>query len=146
MKKQGPLRVLMVEARFYNDILDALAEGAVAALEAAGVETERLAVPGALEIPAAIRLAMAAGYDGYVALGCVIRGETSHYDIVANESARALQTLAIEHELAIGNGILTVENHAQALDRALPDRKNKGAEAAEACLTMIAIKRRFYPV
>lgn len=136
-------RILIVEARFYEDIAEELAAGALEALEQAGAQVERLAVPGALEIPGAVRLAMAGGYDGFVALGCVIRGETSHYDIVANESARGLQRLSLEHELAIGNGILTVENRDQALARARRAEKNKGAGAAQACLAMLAIKQRY---
>lgn len=137
------LRVLIVEARFYDDIADELAAGALDVLKQAGVQTERLSVPGALEIPAAVRLSMSGDFDGFVALGCVIRGETSHYDIVANESARGLQLLALEHRLAIGNGILTVENRDQALARARRDKKNKGADAALACLAMIEISQRF---
>lgn len=143
-------RILIVEARFYEDIADALARGAIGALEAAGYRADRIAVPGALEIPAAIAMAARGGgrdpaheYDGFVALGCVIRGETSHYDIVSNESARGLQQLAVDQHLAIGNGILTVENGDQAWERADPGRKNKGGEAAEACLAMIDLRRRF---
>lgn len=143
-------RVLIVEARFYEDIAEALARGALARLEAAGYAVDRLAVPGALEIPGVIAMAERAGerdpdgaYDGYVALGCVIRGETGHYDIVCNESARGLQQLAVERQIAVGNGILTVENGEQAWVRADPDRKDKGGEAAAACLGMIDMKRRF---
>lgn len=143
-------RILIVEARFYEDIADALARGAIEALEAAGYRADRIAVPGALEIPAAIAMAARGGgrdpaheYDGFVALGCVVRGETSHYDIVSNESARGLQQLAVDQHLAIGNGILTVENGDQAWERADPGRKNKGGEAAEACLAMIDLRRRF---
>jgi 6,7-dimethyl-8-ribityllumazine synthase len=139
--------VLIVEAPYYAHISEELARGAVAALEAAGASYERVTVPGAFEIPAAIRFAVAAGapYDGYVALGCVIRGETTHYDHVCAESARGLQHLALTHGLAIGFGILTVENEAQALARARVDRKNKGGEAAQACLAMIALKKRYAP-
>jgi len=138
------VHVLVVEARFYETISDELARGAVAALDEAGATYERVEVAGALEIPAAIAIAHAGAvaYDGYVALGCVIRGETSHYDIVAGESARALMDLAVGHRLAIGNGILTVENGAQALVRAKVAEKNKGGFAATACLDMIALKRR----
>ncbi len=136
-------RILIVEARFYEDIADELAAGASEALEQAGAVVERLSVPGALEIPGAVRMAMRGGFDGFVALGCVIRGETSHYDIVASESARGLQQLALEHELAIGNGILTVESRDQAMARARRAEKNKGADAAQACLAMLAIKQRF---
>jgi 6,7-dimethyl-8-ribityllumazine synthase len=143
--------VLIVEARFYPDIADEMLKGAVAALEAAGATHETVSVPGAFEIPAAIRFASEAWkggklvrpFDGYVALGCVIRGETTHYDYVCVESARGLQDLAFREGLAIGYGILTVENADQAWARAKRDRKNKGGDAAKACLAMIAIKRRF---
>jgi 6,7-dimethyl-8-ribityllumazine synthase len=141
--------VMIVEARYYAHINDELMKGAVAALESAGATFERFVVPGAFEIPAAIRLAAVAAergvgprFDGYVALGCVIRGETTHYQHVCQECARGLQDLAIGHELAIGFGVLTVENEAQALARAGADKRNKGGEAANACLAMIALKRR----
>ncbi len=136
---------MIVEAPYYAHIAAELARGAVATLEAAGASYERVTVPGAFEIPAAIAYAEAGGrgFDGYLALGCVIRGETSHYDYVCGESARGLQDLALHHNLAIGFGILTVENEAQALARARIDRKNKGGEAARACLAMIDLKRRF---
>ncbi len=142
-------KVLIVEARFYKDLADELVAGATAHLEAAGVEYDRISVPGAFEIPAAIAFANRAGghgapdYDGYVALGCVIRGETTHYDYVCGESARGLQDLAVRDGLAIGYGILTVENGDQAWARASVAKKNKGRDAAEACLAMIAIKQRF---
>ncbi|HEX2580558.1 MAG TPA: 6,7-dimethyl-8-ribityllumazine synthase [Dongiaceae bacterium] len=138
-------RVLIIEARFYHDIAEAQFAGAEAALRAAGAEYERLAVPGALEIPGAIRMAhlAKAAYDGYLALGCVIRGETAHFDIVAQESARGLMDLVLVHGLAIGNGILTVEDEDQAWARARADRKDKGGEAARACLAMIALRRRW---
>ena len=143
--------VMIVEARFYESITDELARGAIQALDAAGATHERVAVPGAFEIPAAIRLAVRsldffAGrrrFDGYVALGCVIRGQTSHYEHVCRESARGLQDLALQYSLAIGFGILTVENEAQAWERARVERGNKGAVAARACLAMIELKRRF---
>ena len=143
--------LLIVEARFYEDIADQLAEGAIAELDKAGATYERLAVPGALEIPAAIRLAIKAmelvgarrRYDGYVALGCVIRGETSHYDYVCGESARKLQDLAFDRQLAIGYGILTCETRDQAWARAAVTQKNKGGDAAQACLDMIALRRAF---
>jgi 6,7-dimethyl-8-ribityllumazine synthase len=143
--------ILIVEARFYEEISDELAKGAVAALKSAGVTFDRLAVPGAFEIPAAIRMAIHAmdfyphrrRYDGYVALGCVIRGETTHYDYVCGESARGLQDLAVKYTLALGYGILTVENEVQAWERARVDRKNKGGDAARACLAMIEAKRKF---
>jgi len=136
-------RILIVEARFYEEISDALYEGAVAAL-GSEVVTDRVAVPGALEIPAAIKLA-ATRYDGFVALGCVIRGETYHFEIVANGSARGLMDLMVSDGLCIGNGILTVEDEAQALHRANPNELNKGGDAARACLALIALKRRFNP-
>lgn len=134
-------RILVVEARFYPEISDALAEGALAVLEAAGAEISRVTVPGALEIPAAIKFALGGGWDGYVALGCVIRGETTHYDIVCNESARGVQELALAHDLAIGFGVLTVENDAQAWARARPSEGNKGGDVARACLAMIALRQ-----
>lgn len=142
-----PIQVLIVEGRFYEGLSDELAKGAERALDAAGARYHRIAVPGALEIPAAIRFAMdthdGAGFDGYVALGCVIRGETAHFEIVAHESARALQQLAIEFGLAIGNGILTVENEAQAWARANVQEGDKGGDAARAALALIALKRKF---
>jgi 6,7-dimethyl-8-ribityllumazine synthase len=136
--------VLIIEARFYDDIADELARGAVTALERAGATHERIAVPGALELPAALALAIAGKrrHDGYVILGCVIRGETSHYDIVANESARGIMELAVAHRLAVGYGILTVENEDQARERARVDRLNKGGAAAAAVLAMIALRAR----
>lgn len=136
--------ILIVDARFYDDIANELNAGATAALKAADVAYEHISVPGALEIPAAIRMAMETGkYAGYVALGCVIRGETTHYDYVCSESARGLADLAVQHMAPIGNGILTVENRAQALARARVSEKNKGAFAANACLSMLALKRQF---
>ena len=134
-------RILIVEARFYPEISDALYEGAARALGSEGV-TERIVVPGALEIPGAIRLAVGR-YDGFVALGCVIRGETHHFEIVANESARGLMDLMVRDGLCIGNGILTVEDEAQALHRARPGELDKGGDAARACMALIALKRRF---
>lgn len=141
-------KILIIEARFYADIADALAEGAIQALEAAGAHYERIAVPGVLEIPTALSMVMTAMendgvmYDGFVLLGCVIRGETSHYDIVANESARVIMDLAVDADLALGNGILTVENEAQAWARAKFDQKNKGGVAAEAALDMVLLRDR----
>lgn len=133
-------RVLIVESPYYQEVAAALIAGASATLEAAGAEVERIAVPGALEIPGAIALAMRGGrYDGFVALGCVIRGETSHYDIVAGESARGLMDLTLQGA-AIGNAILTVESRDQAMVRADPKQKNKGGDAAEACLRMIELR------
>ena len=136
---------LIVEARFYGEIADAQAAGAIAALEAAGASYERVSVPGALEIPAAIAMASIGDrhFDGYVALGCVIRGETSHYDTVCNESARGLMDLSLVDGLAIGNGILTVENEDQAWARADAARKDKGGDAARAALAMAALKQEF---
>ena len=140
--------VLVVEARFYAHISDGLLEGASAAIEKAGARFDKITVPGALEIPTAIALAAKAGehggkaYDGYVALGCVIRGETFHFEIVATESARALMDLGIGQGLAIGNGILTVENEQQALSRAARDGGDKGGDAARACLALINLRTR----
>ena len=142
----GPApHILIVEARFYEDITDELARGAVTVLEQIGASYERVVVPGALEIPAAVQIASTSArrFDGYVALGCVIRGETSHYDTVCNESSRGLQDLALRHCLAIGNGILTVENEAQAWARARVDEMDKGGGAARAALAMIQLKRHF---
>ncbi len=135
--------VLIVEARYYAHISDALRKGAEAALDKAGARYDVVAVPGAFEIPAAIALAAKSGrYDGYVALGCVIRGETTHYDHVCRECARGIQTLALAGH-AIGFGVLTVENVDQAFARARVDEKDKGGEAARACLAMIALKQKF---
>ena len=136
-------RILVVEARFYAHINDLLLNGAHAVLTAAGVEVARLTVPGALEIPPAIALAHATGrYDGFVAIGCVIRGETSHYDLVAGESCRGIMDLGVRERVAIGNGILTVENEVQALERADPSRQDKGGGAALAALTLVQWQRR----
>lgn len=136
--------ILIVEARYYEAIADEMARGAVAALDSAGAAFERITVPGAFEIPAAVQMAVQTGsYDGYVALGCVIRGETTHYDYVCGESARGLQDLAIRHAIAVGYGIITVENEAQAWDRARVDRQDKGGGAARACLDMLALRRHF---
>jgi 6,7-dimethyl-8-ribityllumazine synthase len=135
--------ILIVEARFYDALADAELEGAIAALKAAGATYDLLTVPGALEIPAAIAFADASDqYDGYVALGCVIRGETYHFEVVAGESARAIMALTLDG-FAIGNGILTVENEAQAWARARKSEKDKGGEAAKAALAMIAVKAKF---
>jgi 6,7-dimethyl-8-ribityllumazine synthase len=144
---QSPPHVLIVVGDYYRHISDELIAGAREALGAAGATHDLVRVPGAFEIPAVIAAADRAthrptgkSYDGYVALGCVIRGETSHYDYVCGESARALMDLSVQG-LAIGYGILTVENEAQALARAKRDQKNKGRDAVVACLTMHAIKR-----
>ena len=137
------MKILIVEARFYAHLNDLLLAGARAVIEAAGHAHETITVPGALEVPGAIALAAESGrYDAFVALGVVIRGETYHFEIVAGESARALMALTLDG-LAIGNGILTVENEAQALARARPDDKDKGGEAAKAALAMLALKARF---
>ncbi|MHA6288508.1 6,7-dimethyl-8-ribityllumazine synthase [Maricaulis sp. CAU 1757] len=135
-------KLLIIAGAFYRDIADALIAGAEGAANAAGAAFDTVEVPGALEIPGAIVQAelAEAGYDGYVALGCVIRGETTHYDYVCGESARGLMDLNLEG-LAVGNGILTVENRAQALQRARD--KNKGADAANAALSLIALRDRF---
>jgi 6,7-dimethyl-8-ribityllumazine synthase len=140
--------IMVVEARFYQDISDALFAGAERALKKAGATFERFAVPGALEIPGAIRLAIEAQregklkrpFEGFLALGCVIRGETSHYETVCNESARGLNELAIKYAACIGNGILTVEDDDQAWARARMTEKDKGGGAAEAVMALIAIK------
>lgn len=134
-------RVLIVIAPYYSEISDMLLEGAVARLEDRGVEVHVREVPGALELPIAIRIAAEADqFDGYVALGCVIRGETSHYDIVANESARALMDIGASWGVPVGNGILTVDNRDQAIVRADPAQKNKGADAAAACLALMELR------
>jgi 6,7-dimethyl-8-ribityllumazine synthase len=136
-------KLLIVEARFYDHLNDLLLEGARAAIEAEGHVHETVTVPGALEIPGAIALAAETGrYDGFVALGVVIRGETYHFEIVSNESARGIMALTMDG-IAIGNGILTVEDEAQALTRARPDEKDKGGEAAKAALAVMALKERF---
>jgi 6,7-dimethyl-8-ribityllumazine synthase len=148
MADQEKPHLLVVEARFYDDLADALLGGAKATLDRAGATYDVVTVPGALEIPAAIAFALDAAedggkeYDGFVALGCVIRGETHHFDIVANESARALMDLSVEEALAIGNGILTVENDEQAWARARANEGDKGGFAARAALTMIELRRR----
>ena len=141
-------RVLVVEARFYEDIADALLKGAVLALERAGVSFERVSVPGALEVAPAIAMALDAAavadapYEGAVALGCVIRGETLHFEIVSQESARALVDLSVARRVPIGNGILTVDTEAQAWARARPDEADKGGDAARAALSLVRLKRR----
>jgi 6,7-dimethyl-8-ribityllumazine synthase len=146
---EDPLRILIVEARFYTDLADELRRGAEAALQAAGAQFDVVAVPGALEIPAVISVAEEAGhrpagvrYDGYVALGTVIRGETYHFEVVSDESARGIMDLTVGRRLAIGNGILTVETEAQAWTRARGNEGDKGGGAARACLAMIAVRRR----
>lgn len=149
MARSDGLHILIVEARFYDALADALLQGAKTALEQAGASYEVVTVPGALEVPAAISFASqntetgGSAFDGFVALGCVIRGETYHFDIVANESCRALTDLTVDRRLAIGNGILTVENEEQAWVRARSDDGDKGGFAARAALAMIAMKKRF---
>lgn len=146
MAKRTSPHLLIVEARFYDGIADALLDGASAALKEAGASFDVVTVPGALEVPAAIAMALdaadegGADYDGYVALGTVIRGETYHFEIVAGESARALLEISVDESLPIGNGILTVENEAQAWARARRSEKDKGGEAARAALQMIELK------
>jgi len=144
---EDKLRILIVEARFYSDLADELLKAAVDAIEAQDAEYDVISVPGALEIPAVIAIADEGGhrpagrpYDGYVALGTVIRGETYHFEVVSNESARGLMELAVGRRLAIGNGILTVEDEAQAWARAKPSEGDKGGGAARACLEMIALR------
>lgn len=148
MPKNTKPHLLIVEARFYDDLADALLDGAKAALDEAGASYEVVTVPGALEIPAVISFALdgadddGTDYDGFVALGCVIRGETYHFDIVANESCRALMDLAVAESIAIGNGILTVENDEQAWVRARRSEGDKGGFAARAALTMIRLREK----
>jgi len=140
-------RILVVEARFYEDIADALLAGAQRVLDRAGVSVDRVSVRGSLEIPAAIAMALAAAessgrpYDGVVALGCVIRGDTIHFEIVSTQSARALIDLSVARELPLGNGIITVDTEPQAWVRARMEDADKGGDAARAALTMVRIKR-----
>jgi 6,7-dimethyl-8-ribityllumazine synthase len=142
-------RILIVESRFYEDIADALLAGAVAAVEEAGAHFDRVSVPGALEVAPALAIALDAAeavgkpYDGAVALGCVIRGETLHFEIVSQESARALLSLSVALRVPIGNGILTVDTNAQAWARARKEEADKGGDAARAALSLIRLKRRF---
>ena len=142
--------ILVVEARYYDEIADDLLTGATGAIKAAGASFDLLTVPGALEIPAAVVIALDAAalrgraYDGVVTLGCVVRGETSHYDIVAGESARALMDISVARRLPLANGILTVESDEQARARASVSDMNKGGGAADAALHMVALKRRLH--
>ena len=144
-------RILIVDANFYQDLAGELVRGAISELDARGIAHDRVSVPGALEIPTAISIASkrtdGPGYAGYVALGCVIRGETSHYDIVCGESARGLSELALNRDLAIGNGILTVDTGEQAWARAGVDGngRNKGRDAVIACLSIVELKARYLP-
>jgi 6,7-dimethyl-8-ribityllumazine synthase len=141
-------RILIVEARYYDDLADALLTGAMVVLEKAGVEVERISVPGSLEIPGAIAIALEAArrkrrtYDGIVALGCVIRGDTIHFEIVSQESARGLMALSMQHALPIGNGIITVNTQSQAFARARMEEMDKGGDAARAALAMVRVKRQ----
>ena len=137
-------RILIVESRYYPEIADALIAGAECEISRNGAVSERVVVPGAFEIPGAIALA-AGRYDGFVALGCVIRGETTHYDYVCGESARALMDLSVHGKLAIGYGIVTVNTFEQAEARAFIDRGDKGGDSAHACLAMVALRRRWPP-
>jgi 6,7-dimethyl-8-ribityllumazine synthase len=142
------VRMLVVEARFYNDIADALLEGATRALKDAGAKFDRISVPGSLEVAPAIAIALDAAeragapYDGVVALGCVIRGDTIHFEIVSTESARALMDLSVARRLPIGNGILTVDTDQQAWTRARAQEADKGGDAARAALALVRLKRR----
>ena len=141
-------RALIVEARFYDDIQDALLEGAITELKAAGVSHDVITVPGALEIPAAVAIALDAAkstgkpYDAAIALGCVIRGDTIHFEIVSIESSRALMDLAVSRRFPLGNGIINVNTEAQAWARARAHELNKGGDAARAALAMLRINRR----
>ncbi len=140
-----PPHLLIIDAPYYAQLSAELMKGVEAELSKAGASNDYVAVPGVLEIPAVVAMAQASDkhYDGYVVIGCVIRGETTHYDIVSNESARALMNLAVEQKLALGNGIQTVENADQAWARAKVDEKNKGGGAARAALEMIELKKSF---
>jgi 6,7-dimethyl-8-ribityllumazine synthase len=140
-----PPHILLVEAPFYPHITEALRRGAERALAAAGATCESVSVPGAFEVPGAIALAAKSSgrFDGFVALACVIRGETTHYDHICAETARALQDLAVRDGLAIGFGVLTCENEPQALVRASPEGRDQGGRAVRACLAMVDLKRRF---
>ena len=141
-----PRHFLIIDARFYTDLADELVRGALAELERRGATHERISVPGVLEVPAALAMVLAtekaASFHGYVLLGCVIRGETTHYDIVANESARAVMDLAVARRLALGNGILTVDSGAQAWARANVGEKNKGGGAAAAAFRMAVLREQ----
>ena len=145
---KGKAHLLIIEARFYDDLSDALLDGAKAALDAAGATYDVVTVPGALEVPAVISFALDGAeeggreYDGFVALGTVIRGETYHFEIVAGESSRALMDIAVRESIAVGNGILTTENEEQAWTRAKKSEGDKGGFAARAALTMIALRER----
>jgi len=141
-------RILLVEARYYDDIADLLLAGAMKELQSAGAAVEQISVPGSLEVPIAIALALEVAakkrrpYDGVVALGCVIRGDTIHFEIVSNESARGLMDLAITRNVPIGNGIITVDTEVQALGRARMEEQDKGGDAARAALALVRLERR----
>ena len=147
-----PPRVLIVESRYYTEVPDQLIAGATATLDEAGLAYDRLEVPGAFELPAAVRFAVLSmehhsapvDFGGFIALGCVIRGETDHYDHICRETSRALMELSLEHSLALGFGLLTCETHEQAVVRAAVDQKNKGADAARACLRMMELKQQLH--
>lgn len=149
---EGPY-LLIIDARFYEDIADELVKGAIAAIEAGGGSHTRVSVPGAFELPAAVRFAVRSmelvggrrRYDGYVALGCVIKGETDHYEHVCRESIRGISNIAVEYSLAVGLGILTCATREQAVARAAVNQGNKGGAAAEAAMHMIRVKRSFLP-
>lgn len=150
MSRKGPNSVLIISARFYEDIADELSRGATEELRGNDVEFEEISVPGALEIPLALSLALGNGFVGRagrhracIALGCVIRGQTSHFDIVARESASGLSQLALQHGVPIGSGIITCENMEQAWERASVDGRNKGGDAARACLTLMRLEEQF---
>ncbi len=151
MGKAIGAHILIIEGRFYDDIADEMAAGAIDELEARGCTYERKAVPGALEIPQVVAAAVEAGrfeegdkpYDGVLALGCVLRGETYHFEIVCNESNRALMDIAMNYGVPVGNAILTVDTKEQALERARGGREGKGGDAARACLRLIEIRREF---
>lgn len=152
MSKAAP-RILIVEARFYTDIADQLAEGAIAAIDKAGCSHKRIEVPGVFEVPAAIRFAIrsmevraaAQRYAGFVALGCVIRGETDHYDHICREASRALMSLSVDYSVALGFGILTCDTDEQAYARCAPQGEhNVGGRAAEACLRMMRLKNELH--
>ena len=150
MSRKGPNSVLIISARFYEDIADELSRGAIEELRGHDVDYEEIGVPGALEIPLALSLSLANGFIGRaghhracIALGCVIRGQTSHYDIVARDSAAGLNQLAVQHGVPIGSGIITCESMEQAWERASVDGRNKGGDAARACLTLMRLEQHF---
>ncbi len=150
MSRKGPNSVLIISARFYEDIADELSRGAIEELRGHDIDYEEIGVPGALEIPLALSLSLANGFIGRaghhracIALGCVIRGQTSHYDIVARESAAGLNQLALQHGVPIGSGIITCESMEQAWERASVDGRNKGGDAARACLTLMRLEQHF---